>query len=106
MIHPGTWGDTAVAPLSSRSGHRKKKDPTSVGAWPALFIGPLMLGIAVFYYWPIFENVVASLKQTNAFGGNPQFVGFENYRELFASPDLRSATVSYTHLTLPTNREV
>lgn len=103
MIHPGTRGDTAVAPLSSRSGHRKKKDPTSVGAWPALFIGPLMLGIAVFYYWPIFENVVASLKQTNAFGGNPQFVGFENYRELFASPDLRSAignTLLYTVIVL------
>ena len=32
MIHPGTRGDTAVVPLSSRSGHRKKKDPTSVGA--------------------------------------------------------------------------
>lgn len=103
MIHPGTRGDTAVAPLSSRSGHRKKKDPTSVGAWPALFIGPLMLGIAVFYYWPIFENVVASLKQTNAFSGNPQFVGFENYRELFASPDLRSAignTLLYTVIVL------
>ena len=103
MIHPGTRGDTAVVPLSSRSGHRKKKDPTSVGAWPALFIGPLMLGIAVFYYWPIFENVVASLKQTNAFGGNPQFVGFENYRELFASPDLRSAignTLLYTVIVL------
>ena len=103
MIHPGTRGDTAVAPLSSRSGHRKKKDPTSVGAWPALFIGPLMLGIAVFYYWPIFENVVASLQQTNAFGGNPQFVGFENYRELFASPDLRSAignTLLYTVIVL------
>ncbi|MDO4412869.1 carbohydrate ABC transporter permease [Cutibacterium sp.] len=62
-----------------------------------------MIGIAVFYYWPIVKNIVTSVQQTNAFGGNPEFVGIQNYRDLFSSPDLGSAmlnTVLYTVIVL------
>lgn len=77
--------------------------PTSVGAWPILFIGPLMLGVAIFYYWPIITNILVSFQQTNAFGGDPQFVGFDNYRDMLDSPDLVSAignTLFYTVMVL------
>ena len=73
------------------------------GAWPILFIGPFMLGIAVFYYWPIVKNIVSSLQQTNAFGRNPEFVGLQNYSDVFSSPDLGSAmfnTLLYTLIVL------
>lgn len=64
---------------------------------------PFMLGIAVFYYWPIVKNIVSSLQQTNAFGRNPEFVGLQNYSDVFSSPDLGSAmfnTLLYTLIVL------
>ena len=100
-----------MTPSSARSGqarvstsrlgpHRPgRRNPTSVGAWPILFVGPLMLGIAVFYYWPIVKNIVSSLQQTDAFGRHAEFVGLQNYSDLFSSPDLSSAmlnTLLYT----------
>ena len=104
MPRPGVRGSQAAASPSGSGSHRPgRPNPTSVGAWPILFIGPLMLGIAVFYYWPIVKNIVASVQQTNAFGGNPEFVGLQNYNDLFSSPDLGSAmlnTLLYTLIVL------
>lgn len=73
---------------------RRRRSPMAVGAWPLLFIGPLLLGVLVFYYYPIFGNFWTSLLKADAFGGNPRFVGFENYTELFARPTLPSATLN------------
>lgn len=88
---------------ASPSGRRRRGSPTSVGAWPVAFIGLLMLGVAAFYYWPIVKNVITSFQQTNAFGGDPQFVGFDNYTALFQDPGLGRAivnTVLYTVILL------
>ena len=73
---------------------RRRVNPRSVGAWPLLFIGPLMLGVLIFYYFPIIGNLYASFTKTNAFGGNQKFVGLDNYTDLLARPDLPSATVN------------
>lgn len=73
---------------------RRRVNPMSVGAWPLLFIGPLMLGVLIFYYFPIIGNLYASFTKTNAFGGNQKFVGLDNYTDLLARPDLPSATVN------------
>jgi len=75
----------------------------SAGAWPLLFIGPLMLGVLVFYYFPIIGNLYTSLTKTNAFGGDQKFVGLDNYSSLFSRPDLPSAminTLFYTAVVL------
>lgn len=99
-------GAAAGAPrpgFASRRGRRRRGSPTSVGAWPVAFIGLLMLGVAVFYYWPIVKNVVVSFQQTNAFGGDPEFVGVDNYKALFADPSLASSignTLLYTLIVL------
>ncbi|MDU7359693.1 MAG: sugar ABC transporter permease [Propionibacteriaceae bacterium] len=82
---------------------KKHNNPTSVGAWPWAFIGLLMVGVAVFYYYPIVQNIITSFQQTNAFGGDPKWVAFENYEKLFSQPDLPSAignTVLYTAIVL------
>ena len=91
----------ASAPTPGAGGRRRR--PTSVGAWPVLFIGPLMAGVAVFYYWPIVKNLVVSLQQRNAFGGSPRWVGLQNYQDVLSSPDLGSAmanTLLYTGVVL------
>ncbi|AXE39610.1 carbohydrate ABC transporter permease [Acidipropionibacterium virtanenii] len=88
---------------ASPKGRRRRGSPTSVGAWPLAFIGLLMLGVAVFYYWPIVKNIIISFQQTNAFGGDPEFVGVDNYKALFADPSLMSSignTLLYTVIVL------
>ncbi|MDO5721292.1 MAG: sugar ABC transporter permease [Actinomycetaceae bacterium] len=96
--HPGAAGPGG-RPLSKK----RRGNPTSVGAWPILFLGPMMLGVAIFYYWPMLKNLIVSVQQTNAFGGNPEFVGLDNYREVLSTPDLGSAvsnTLLYTVIVL------
>lgn len=96
--HPG-----AASRKSPFAPNKRRGKPTSVGAWPILFLGPLMLGVAIFYYWPMVKNLIVSLQQTNAFGGNPEFVGLDNYREVLSAPDLSSAisnTLFYTVIVL------
>ncbi|AFV88701.1 MULTISPECIES: carbohydrate ABC transporter permease [Acidipropionibacterium] len=104
MSEAGARGATAPRPGSaSPKGRRRRGSPTSVGAWPVAFIGLLMLGVAVFYYWPIVKNIITSFQQTNAFGGDPQFVGLDNYKSLFAEPEIGSAignTLLYTLILL------
>lgn len=76
------------------SGKVRRRSPMSVGAWPLLFLGPLLIGVLIFYYYPIVSNLWTSFTQTNAFGGNAQFVGLDNYRDLLSRPDLPSALVN------------
>lgn len=99
-LSPSPRGASATTP---GAGGRRRRRPTSVGAWPVLFIGPLMAGVAVFYYWPIVKNLVVSLQQRNAFGGSPRWVGLQNYQDVLSSPDLGSAmanTLLYTGVVL------
>lgn len=84
--------------LTRRRGHL-----TRSGWWPLLFVGPLLCGVAVFYYYPIFANFWTSFTATNAFGGDARFVGLANYESMFARPDLGSAIVNtllYTSVVL------
>ena len=81
----------------------RRRRPTSVGWWPLLFVGPLLAGVAVFYYYPIIANAWRSLTRTGAFGSNATFVGLDNYAELVTRPDLPSAlanTLIYTGIVL------
>lgn len=81
----------------------RRKSPTSTGAWPVLFVGPLLVGVAVFYYYPILKNLYLSFTQSNAFGNDTEFVALENYADLLSRPDLGSAignTLLYTLIVL------
>lgn len=82
---------------------RRRQHPTSVGWWPVLFVGPLLAGVAVFYYYPIVANAWTSLTRSSAFGRNSRFVGIENYEALLSGGELGSAlgnTVLYTLIVL------
>ncbi|SHJ40216.1 multiple sugar transport system permease protein [Tessaracoccus bendigoensis DSM 12906] len=82
---------------------KTRTHPMSVGAWPLLFVGPLLIGVAIFYYYPIVSNLYTSFTTTNAFGGDVKFVGVDNYVDLLTRPDLPSAlgnTLLYTGVVL------
>jgi sn-glycerol 3-phosphate transport system permease protein len=53
---------------------------------PALLLAPQLLITLVFFYWPAAQAVWQSFLVQDAFGTSTEFVGFENYRELFANP--------------------
>jgi sn-glycerol 3-phosphate transport system permease protein len=53
---------------------------------PWLLMLPQLAIVLVFFYWPAAQAVFQSAFMQDAFGGNLEFVGLENFRTLFADP--------------------
>ncbi|MDO5729767.1 MAG: sugar ABC transporter permease [Actinomycetaceae bacterium] len=78
---------------SSRAGRgrvdaRPRRSSTSDGYWPWLFVTPLLIGVFIFYIYPIFDNFYISFTKQSAFGTSSKFVGVENYVTLFNKQEL------------------
>jgi multiple sugar transport system permease protein len=71
----------------------RKRRRLSSGWWPLLFVGPFLLGIAVFYLFPILQTAYYSLTSWGAFGG-VTFVGFENWAKLFTDGEVPKALLN------------
>ncbi len=66
-------------------------------ALPYLLLLPQLLILVVFFYWPAGQAIYQSVMMTDAFGGNPQFVGAENFTRLFESAEYHeSIRVTFT----------
>ena len=63
---------------------------------PYLFLLPSLLLLVVFVYAPAFENMYYSLFSWNSVRRSSSFIGFDNYRELFANPIFWHALVNNT----------
>ena len=61
---------------------------TIFGGWalPAAFVLPQLLLTIFFFLWPAGEAIYGSLTRQDAFGIKTQFVGFENFVDLFTDP--------------------
>lgn len=53
---------------------------------PGLLLGPQLLVIAVFFFWPAGQALIQSLQQQDAFGTSVEWVGLENFQRLFSDP--------------------
>src|SRR5665213_472407 len=53
---------------------------------PIALVAPQMVITLVFFFWPASQALYQSLLIENAFGGNTQFVWFDNFRDLFNDP--------------------
>lgn len=94
-------GATAARVRNSEPGQRPHRARTD-GAWPWLFIAPLLIGVGVFYVWPILQTFWFSFTQWGAFGGS-SFNGIANYQTMFADPEFYQSllnTVIYTVIVL------
>lgn len=60
---------------------------------PYLFIIPQLAIIAVFFFWPALQAVYLSFMLEDPWGLSSQFVGFENYVELFTSEEYLSTFI-------------
>jgi sn-glycerol 3-phosphate transport system permease protein len=54
------------------------------GWLPWALLAPQLAVIAVFFFWPAGQALVQSFQVQDAFGMSTQWVGFENFRTLFA----------------------
>ncbi len=71
--------------------------------WAYLMIAPLMLGLLIFYIWPVFQTFYFSFTTWGDFG-TYQWSGLNNYQQLLHDPDLLGAltnTLIYTVLAVP-----
>ena len=56
-------------------------------AWlPWLLIAPQALVIAVFFFWPAGQMLIQSVQQSDAFGTSIEWVGLENFENLWNDP--------------------
>lgn len=81
---------------------RQTRSTSADGWWPWLFVAPTLLGVLVFYIWPIFQTGYLSFTETGPFGGE-EWVGGTNYAELIGDEHVGLAivnTVVYTVIVL------
>ncbi|MBA9843436.1 MAG: sn-glycerol-3-phosphate ABC transporter permease UgpA [Ralstonia sp.] len=53
---------------------------------PYVLVAPQIVVTLVFFFWPAGQALYQSLLRQDAFGINLEFVGLENFRDLFADP--------------------
>ena len=72
------------------------------GWWPVLFVAPLLIGVVVFYLWPIVQTFWFSFTTFGVFGGQT-FSGVANYVALVQDPEFYLSlgnTLIYTAIVL------
>lgn len=61
---------------------------------PFILIAPQALIIFVFFYWPTGEALYWSFTLEQAFGGGSTFVGLDNFRWVFSSPEYLQSIIA------------
>ncbi|WP_088816402.1 MULTISPECIES: carbohydrate ABC transporter permease [Listeria] len=77
----------------------KKRDMLSA----LFFVGPLFLGLLIFYLIPMVQSVFYSFTEWGMFGGY-NFTGLANYKKMIADPEVLKAlknTLTYAIFTVP-----
>jgi multiple sugar transport system permease protein len=89
------------APLGGR--RRAADSPLRRNLKAAVFLAPALIVLGAFTIWPMLSALRLSFTDASGFG-EPEFVGLENYVEVFTDPDLLKAvtnTALYTVLFTP-----
>jgi sn-glycerol 3-phosphate transport system permease protein len=58
---------------------------------PWVLLGPQLLVIGIFFFWPASQALVQSLQLQDAFGGSTQWVGLENFQRLWNDPGYKES---------------
>lgn len=63
------------------------------GVWPWIFLFPTLLGVGVFYVWPVIQTFYFSFTEWGVFGGS-KWTGLDNYQRLYSEPRLGKAMLN------------
>ncbi len=61
---------------------------------PYLLVLPQVAVTVVFFFWPAFESLRLSFYRSSPFGDRLVFVGLDNFRRLFASPEYQRSVLN------------
>ncbi|MDM0031713.1 sn-glycerol-3-phosphate ABC transporter permease UgpA [Variovorax sp. J22P271] len=56
------------------------------GWLPWALLAPQMIVIVVFFFWPASQALMQSMQMQDAFGTSTEWVGLDNFKQLFADP--------------------
>jgi len=93
---------SATGPVGGDMHGKARRVPNPDGAWPWLFVLPTLLGLAIFYFWPVIQTAYYSFTSWGVFGG-AEFVGLDNWINLLQSGEVPRAlinTLLYTAMLL------
>lgn len=82
---------------------KRKKSKAKEYAWGYAMIAPLVLGLGVFYFYPVFKVIFDSFHDVGAFNKR-KWVGLANYEKMFQDPVMWQAlgnTVKYVVVIVP-----
>lgn len=81
----------------------KKKNHAKEYAWGYVMIAPLVIGLSVFYFYPVFKVFFDSFHDVGAFNKS-KWCGLANYQKMFQDPVMWQAlgnTVKYVLIIVP-----
>lgn len=81
----------------------KKKSHAKEYAWGYVMIAPLVIGLSVFYFYPVFKVFFDSFHDVGAFNKS-KWCGLANYQKMFQDPVMWQAlgnTVKYVLIIVP-----
>lgn len=73
-----------------RRGSSRRRSDT---LWAAVLLGPMLIGLTAFYFWPVVKTFYTSFFKTGVFGGST-FTGLDNYREVMESGEIHRALLN------------
>jgi multiple sugar transport system permease protein len=82
----------------ARSSHRDRgKLPRKERWWGLLFVSPWLIGLTLFYVFPLVASLAMSFTNYRLVGGEgTEFIGFRNWQRLFSDPEVRhSAWITF-----------
>jgi multiple sugar transport system permease protein len=94
--------EAASTRAANASPPQKRRPLRPDGPWPWIFVLPTLLGVAVFYLWPILKTFYLSFTTVGVFGGS-KFTGLANYFQLVTDPQIPQSvlnTLIYTVIVL------
>ena len=77
----------------SKLGSKKTRSNLKTKLEPYVFLLPSLLLFSLFVYYPFFKTLYMSFGLTNAHGNFQEFIGFQNYVEIFTSPDFINSLI-------------
>lgn len=84
-------------------GNNKKDKSSKDYVWGYLMISPLVLGLGIFYFYPVFKVFLDSFHEVGAFNRS-KWAGLANYQKMFSDPVMWEAlgnTFKYVLIIVP-----
>lgn len=74
--------ESVVATMGTKSNSLYQKNQRSTGIAAAVFLAPVILIIAIFIIYPIFDSLHTSLYSWNGISAEKSFIGLDNWKDL------------------------